>query len=956
MMYVSVCLIAILVSSSLVFAVIIRYVKMSFNIPIDINAPLLIYGILVGLCCRLAKTNFNFEFPVLQPFKVYFIVVPIILYKMCFYADLHGLQRNIFQILLISGPGLIANVIFVGITIRYLLAKAWDIVACAIIGIACVVIYPKENISTMQLFGHQSQHISSLLEGETIFGMLVAFSLYNILLSEFKYLLMTPDFIIFILRYSLGGILVGFIVGKINCFLFRLMLMSSNVSNWVLFNIAMPLVSYYLCSFILGTSGLIAIVIYGLILDSKRAVLNKSLKILLEEYWELIGLTVESIISTLVGATIGYETVWVSNYLDYVRIVLIYCATYCGRFVIYAILAPLTSRLGYGMSLRSLVVAVWGGAPSLANICFIFLTWTNDESTEMVVPKILFYVSGMVIISLLLNVYTLIPLIKFLKMDATCPTRERELGLCMEYLKNIGRRLVTFLKVDDLMGETAWKTVETATTLRNPFEDDSNNSGGVGLDGNITFCSNCNQEIYVHPSHVDYIKMKRRANLRFLKTRETMLEDAYSKGLISENSFKTLNSIIKKAYEHPKYEMNIDRILQLFKKKVDGSRNKPRCPKASCFDIGTRDFPSKPPNFYWRRLCYHLVRNHNFYLSMLGILLANMAWILVQLCVDLETSGGANYALIAFDAMFLTIYTSECLVSIAARTGKSFCKDGLKNYFRSKYCTFDFCLLLTLWISFIAENLFYSGIVRDEFFYENRVLFMIFKSTILLRLFEYCIYAKVGIEKIVESWRNRRLLDAFEIGKDFCVQERRFLNEMLPYLCDDFRMAKDFHNEIERNIYDILHELRKIQYEKFWIAVTVKTKHAVKLTVDAMVEAVDNLTVSGWIDNMEQAALNVKLATLTNEYKRFKKIKDNDPESIFREVSWLKNQPCKETLLREAEIKVFNSGEVLFGEDDESEGIYVVTYMQRFFCTQRRASAETSCVRGTTCYRQHNLG
>ncbi|XP_044758965.1 sodium/hydrogen exchanger 10-like [Coccinella septempunctata] len=930
-----------------------RSVIMSLKLPIDLNGPLLIYGILVGLCCRLSGFSFLIDIPLLQSFTMYSIAVPIMLYKMCFYSDLQGLQKNIFQTLLISGPGLVGNAILVGTIIRYLLAKDWKLVDCVMFGTACVVIYPKENIMILRQQGTESKHISILLEGETIFGTFMAFGLYHILLTGFvSYLEKVKDIVIVVMRYALGGTIVGYIMGEINCFFFWTM--SSNVSNIVLFSTTLPLVTYYICSYIIGISGSIAISICGLMMDSRRSILNKRSTVLWREYWQIISFITESIVSTSVGAIVGYTIVWSSSYTDYVFMVLIYCATYCGRFIIYVILAPLSSRLGYGMNIRCMIVAVWGGTPSLINICIAMLPWQVDGSTEKAIPMVFFYVTGLVIISLILNIFTLSPLLMFLKMDVLSSAREKEVMLSLNHLKGIQMRMMMLMKLENLMSETSWKSVEQLTTLENPFGRDFRDSEEYELEENIGYCSECNQEIYLFPNHQEYTNLKCRISLRLLYTRETLLIDSFSKGLISEKSFKTLNSMIKRAFDNPNNEIEIKDLVKLFKTEKGRRKNRSKCTPISCSILRPRDFPSKKPNAYWRRLCYHEVRRHRFHVFMLAVILTNMTLILVETCINTANFMEAKDVFLAFDIIFVFIYTSELLINIAARSARSFCKDGLKNYFRyfqisirlffhliyrvifdktlgktisdfrSKYNCFDFAILITIWTSAIMDSYSYVDHAFEMILLENRLWFSIFKSLRLLRIIEYCFYSKMVFVKTVECWKHRRLLQAYDIGKDFWIQEKRLEEEILPLFCEDTKMRRDFCARMEMNLSEILHELRKIQHEHPWIAVTAKTKYAAKLSLVSMAETVENLMIAGWIDNTEYATIYSKLSSLMSKCERLKKLKDNDPEKIFSNTSWLRDYSRSNALLKEAKMIAFDSGEILFAEGDLSDGIYVI--------------------------------
>lgn len=71
--------------------------------------------------------------------------------------------------------------------------------------------------------------------------------------------------------------------------------------------------------------------------------------------------------------------------------------------------------------------------------------------------------------------------------------------------------------------------------------------------------------------------------------------------------------------------------------------------------------------------------------------------------------------------------------------------------------------------------------------------------------------------------------------------------------------------------------------------------------------------------------LNTKLIALMNKCDRMRRIEDNDPEKIFKNIPWLKNYHHTEILFKGAEMRTFNSRQILLHEDEASEGIYVIT-------------------------------
>ncbi|KAL3273831.1 hypothetical protein HHI36_015258 [Cryptolaemus montrouzieri] len=688
---------------------------------------------------------------------MYFAAVPIILYRMCLYANLHGIKQNFLQILVISGPGFVMNAIMVGVTISFFLAREWSIIASLIFGSACVSIYPRENIERLRQLGHQPQHIAILLEGEAIFGTLAAFVLYNVMPSgHFIFQLASYREVFYILRYFIGGVIVGFILGKINCFFFWNM--SSSIPNTLLISTTIPLTAFYLCTDIISVSGLIAISICGLMMDSEGVVLDQSSKILLREYWQIISIVLDAVILTVIGYVMGWNLVWSSNYLDYVYMVLTYCATLFGRCLTYIFAAPLTSRVGYGMDFRGMIVAIWAGSPSLINICYTILPWNIDERTEQILPVLSFYVSGMIVISLFLNMLSMPRLLTFLKMDIILPYRQNQLALCVRHLNKVRRRALMSMKIESLMGETDWKTAGKVPTLANPYDLEPRNDELNEDFQYIGYCPDCNQEIHLPPSHTEYPKLKESASIRVLKTRETLQIEMFSKGLISKTSFKILSGITRRAYDHPKNQMQVDGLLKMFR--IENCCKK--FEKILSFTCRKHAFSTRPPNYYWRRLSYHMMRSTVFHIIVFGVLFHNMVLIVTETCINPKPYANEKIAFTFFDAVFLMFYSFEFLVKVAGLSTKNFWKDGVKNYFRSTINILNFILLITVIMSFLSETLCYINRNSQEFLYVNRPWFATLKSLRMLRLFEFCKYIRLLVKKCLEIHRNKRLLTAYD--------------------------------------------------------------------------------------------------------------------------------------------------------------------------------------------------
>ncbi|KAK9883823.1 hypothetical protein WA026_002021 [Henosepilachna vigintioctopunctata] len=805
---------------------------------------------------------------------------------------------------------------------RYLMEMDWNFETYTFFGTACVFIYPKEIVEIMKELDSQSQQIALLLEGELIIGTVFVFALNISWFGGHLIAIYTYDIFMNILRY-LSGIAIGLVAGFVNSYFFWIF--SSNVIDLFLFATIFPLLIFYICYDLVRAAGIVAISICGLMLASDRIVLNKRSKLMIKHAWTFFSTLIDSAVLTAVGFLIAWEYLWYSDFIDYIYIVLMYCIVYFGRFIVLTILSPLTNKLGFHMDSRCRIVAVCGGVPSLMNISYTLLP-SSVRDIDEVRHIMFFYVTGMVIISLLLNVISLPYLVSFLKFDVVSLSRESDLKSCVRYLRRLKSRELLFMKIESLMGETDWACVKSISHLENPFNKElsiRDEEEDEQVDQSIRFCPECHSELPIISNFVEYPNQREATSLRLLKAREAMQIRMFCKDLLSSKSFIILNELLKEAYSHPNHCLKSDYLVKKFDVELIGAKSCQRVYQTwPLFRFKQNQI--RPPNFYFRRLCYHLMQNKVFHIFAANIILLNMVIVIIEGSINPKPRSDVKNVFTFFDFIFLIFFTSEWLINIAGRARVTFWKNGLIDYLRSPFNIFDFFILITVWISFIIETSCYMNLNSEIFLYDHRPWFTVFKSVRILRIIRFLKYTESMATRMIQYYQSQRLLTAFDVGKDFLIQERRMM-AILPNICGSYRICRDLEENIEQTLQGVVRETHNVQSNFSWISTTVRTRYATKLVINSMKDTVDHLVVSGWIDNTEHHFLTSMLNIMLEKVNRKRRIETTDRECIFENVSWLQGHPkTKNALLERAEIRLFESGKCILQEGDKSNGIYII--------------------------------
>lgn len=251
--------------------------------------------------------------PELSPDAVLFIFLPILLFEGAWTVEVSKLIANWLLVLLLAVPGLLIAIGVAALGLRLGSGLPWLI--ALLIGAIISPTDPIAVISLMRKLG-MSSRLRTIVEGESLFNDGIGTAAYTITLSLLA-MTLEPGFTNFsgaeVMREVLaaawlfvGGLLIGAIAGWLASRLLRL------VEDRLIETAMTFIVAYgvYLLADLAGASGILAVVVAGLILGSygRRVGISRASHEAVDTAWEFLGYLATSLLFLLLGVQLSHVT------------------------------------------------------------------------------------------------------------------------------------------------------------------------------------------------------------------------------------------------------------------------------------------------------------------------------------------------------------------------------------------------------------------------------------------------------------------------------------------------------------------------------------------------------------------------------------------------------------------------------------------------------------------------
>ncbi len=267
---------------------------------------LALVGLLLGVFAPLPNLGLN-------PDVTLFIFLPILLFEGAWNVEVSKLLANWLLVLLLAGPGLLIAIAIAAFGLHFGTGLPWLI--ALLVG---AIISPTDPIAVIALMRQlgMSSRLRTIIEGESLFNDGMGAAMFSITLSLLA-MSLAPGFTGFssgavaletlaALWLFVGGVLIGVIAGWLTSRLLRL-IEDHLIETAITFIMAYGV---YLIADLASASGILAVVVAGLILGSygRRIGISRSSHEAVSNAWEFFSYAATSLLFLLLGVQLSHVT------------------------------------------------------------------------------------------------------------------------------------------------------------------------------------------------------------------------------------------------------------------------------------------------------------------------------------------------------------------------------------------------------------------------------------------------------------------------------------------------------------------------------------------------------------------------------------------------------------------------------------------------------------------------
>ncbi|NNJ91977.1 MAG: cyclic nucleotide-binding domain-containing protein [Gammaproteobacteria bacterium] len=491
------------------------------NFSIPYTVLLVVIGIAIAELERFWPSLQALETFVLTPELVFFIFLPALIFESGLSLDARQLMKDLAPVLTMAVPALLISTTLVGGALWLLIGI--DLTTALLFGALISATDPVAVIALFKELGAPLR-LNVLVEGESLFNDATAIVVFSILLAMILEgtevsVMSTGAAILQFFVVFVGGALVGALIGLlVSEMLYQL---KSTISAILSMSVVTAYASFILAEHVLHVSGVIATVSAALMLSiygMSRIPVN--VKPIVSETWEFVGLVANSFLFLLVGLSINTSSL--ISHLDSILVVIV--IVLLARAATVYSLVPLTVKFFHlpKLSIADRHIMWWGGLKGGLAIAMVLSIPESLPGRELLINLTL----GVVVFTLIVNAWSIRPLMHLLKMDRLTEDEQFEFE---RELHHAGKQSAKLLRQYRELG-----------VLSNQLGEKLN------LKINESF-KNLSSNIITKSS-------RRQVFLFSLKAEFDALEQLYSTGIIDQYTFLDIKNILQTDRE--KFQQN----------------------------------------------------------------------------------------------------------------------------------------------------------------------------------------------------------------------------------------------------------------------------------------------------------------------------------------------------------------------------------------------------------------
>ena len=440
--------------------------------------------------------------------------------SLIFFQQIGIFRLQFVQICLLAFPAmvigsLITAVILWGVMLSF--NGEWPFLPCWLAGVITSATDPVAVVALLKELG-ASKTLGTLIEGESLLNDGSAVVLFVVVKNAIGYSsgsipptwvqdgYFAFDVLRIVAQMLFLGIVIGLVIGLVTRVVLRYVYNNRMVEGPLLIGVAY--LTFWAAEIVMGSSAVLAVVIYGLYMNKYRSCISPECLHFLHEFFELICHMLNTIIFVVAGLQLGMNfarIVEMGSQTTHVlaAVLSIYFIVLISRGLAIGLFYPLLKRFGTGVSWQEAVVMWWGGlrgavglalALAVAHTEYDMTMWSdgptgsshqvyngNAERGDLVKPlfcrdnpDMILMVSAMVVIlTVVVNGITIAPLMR--KLDLIAPSEDRVFMLkqAWDALDKKTEKFKTNVQTSNIkhFRHVKWETVKANQIHRDPSLD-----------------------------------------------------------------------------------------------------------------------------------------------------------------------------------------------------------------------------------------------------------------------------------------------------------------------------------------------------------------------------------------------------------------------------------------------------------------------------------------------------
>ncbi|RZC32726.1 sodium/hydrogen exchanger 10-like, partial [Asbolus verrucosus] len=895
-----------------------------YRIPLHYTIFAIIAGFITGIMAFRLDKLIKYKNLIETDFLNYlYFYVSGLMFKTTFGLDTYIFQKTFVQILIIAQPISILTGCLFGILIKLTVTPQWSFLIAIMLGMFCTPINSSYMENHLKRLAAHMKHTHSLLDGESIIAVINSYILYMVALGYFTGFINSWSYCVWVmLRLLIVGLPVGCLFGFIGQYLLKQMY--SDHLGVVMLSFGLPFFTFGFTEIYFGGCGAVSVLILGVIMAKERSTLSPETDTLLNNFWKTIEKILNLVTCLVTGMYMGLACLQLKGE-HYVYVVVMYFLYYFLRFMLFLFFVPILSRIGYGMNIKTMMICVIGGlkAPFSFIFAMLFVNKGLDIMPDSEAMQFYFYITLVYLLSYTINGVFLSMLLKVMGVSKISMVRQLNMNNCMKHILAKRERTLWILKMDRYLSDANWGIASQATVMKHPFNVDSkvdDEEDDYFLGYRYTFCPDCKKEVAEEPTQKELKEMAKEAKMRLLKAKKASYSRQYENGMVSKEGIRILGQAVELAMDMHDIMIQVDGLHKKFNREGWFRRFlRKRVQELS----RKKEEVIRPPRKYWRRLCYYIAKSITFDVFVYVVNFINAIFILLDLFFEPKKGTDIFIVVAAVHIICFKVYLFEFIVKIMSYSHIYIWRDGFRIYFKSCWNLLDFIVLIIFVVDFPfqLQSDFISDATAAQYCHRVMNILKILRLLKLLKLSKI-LYPKVI--KYLDSKVDANMAITYELGKAYAAGEEEVV-KLIPQIVDHEKIQDELRHRMEQDRVTITKLLGVVQKERPWIAITVKTKQAIRTIINSMKEALFYLKATGWTDNYEHKKLMISITELYKYVGSIKTVQPSAPKVIFKEVPWMAgDEAVFDFLFENVTVKKFEPGDVVFGEGKVADGIYIV--------------------------------